>query len=428
MGTIYTGNTAAMGGSSTSYTYQAICIQTNCSTTPASWNVYRNGTLLTAAASSEVQYTDTQTDGGSAPNVTFTIPKSSSGSYGQGYNLTFTSRKSATDSGEDKIYKVMTDGATIYVNANTTLNVHGISEAGSFLEPNTTTTTYNLVNNGTINLDLGTLNVSGSLTGSGILEGTVDGSVLMAAGSSTAKTFGTTSGSNTWKVGTLGFRNRSASAVTYTLSAGGTGDLVVLGYTSIGNELDPQTTTVTNATNNRVLRLTSVNIGADGGFTASATALLSIEAEWNFATGGVFTPSGGTVTFTGANPSTLSGTTTFANLTISSPISKTMNFSTSGIVHVTGVFSAQGLIGQPHLLQSTSGGTKWHFHPTGTYSIDNIQVKDGGCETGALSMTVSNSTNLGNNESCWVFNDTTSEANRLNSGTIRGGSGTIRIK
>lgn len=430
MGSITTGLASTMGGTGTSYTYQVVCSEDNCSSTQSSWKVYRNGTLLTNRATTMVQYTDTQVDGGTAPNVTFTIPKSTSGNYGEGYNFSFIALKAATDSGSNKTLEVMTDGVTVTVAGGTTLNLHGIQETpGSILKPNTATTTYNLVVDGALTGNYGETQVSGSFTGSGTVEMDENSLVTMLAGSSSAKTLGSTSGSNQWKLGQLSFSNASAGSVTYTLASGGTGKIIPV-TTTVGQVSDAQTTTVTNATNNRSIEVTSVNVVSNGILTASATAPFLVSGAWSITGTGVFNANGGTVTFTGPGASSLTGTTTFANLTISSPVAKTMNFPTGAgeIIHVTGAFTAQSLLGQRHLLQSTSGGSKWHFHPTGTYSIDNIRVQDGGCESGALTMTVYNSQDLGNNDSCWVFNDTTGESNRANSGTIRGGSGTIRVK
>ncbi len=430
MGSVATGFSGAMGGASTNYTYQVVCDEDDCSTTPNSWKVYRNGTLLTANASTMVQYNDTQVDGGTAPNVTFTIPVSTSSSYGKGFNFSFTALKAATDTAVNKTMTVMTDSTTVTVGSGKTLNLKGIMEtSGSVLVPTTSTTTYSLVVDGSLTGDYGKTEVSGSFTGQGTVEMDDNSLVTMRAGSTAAKLFGSTSGTNPWKLGQLSFTNASAGGVTYTLSSGGTGKFIPINF-AVGDVADTQTTTVTNATNNRSIDTTSVAVGSHGVLTASATSPFLVSGGWAVTGTGVFNANGGTVTFTGTYPSTLTGATTFANLTISSPVAKTMNFPTGAgeIIHVTGAFTAQSLLGQRHLLQSVSGGNKWHFHPTGTYSIDNIRVQDGGCESGALTMTVYNSQDLGNNESCWVFNDTTGEANRANSGTIRGGSGTIRVK
>jgi hypothetical protein len=430
MGSLQTGFSTTSAGSVNGYSYQLVCGVTNCSTTTGGWDVYRNGVLLTAKASTSVQYTDTQTDGGFSPNVTFTIPASGSGSYGKGYSAQFTARKGSTEASGNKTLTVMSEG-TVTIPANTTLNLSGVTETpGSLLAPTTNTTAYNIVNNGTIRGDYHTIRVSGDFTGiGGVILGS-DGEILMRAASAATRSFGSTSGSLPWQIGKLNLRNATAIAgtATYNLATGGTGLLDIV-QIQIGDAGDTQPTVLSNATNNRNMKVAgSFSVVSNGTYTASATTPLLIEGAWNVSGTGVFNANGGVVSFGGTSPSTVSGTTTFANLTISSPVAKTMNFSTTGIVQVTGQFTAQALIGQRHILQSTSSGVQWNFQPTGTYSIDNIRVKDGGCEAGSITMTVSNSEDMGNNDSCWVFNDTTGEANRATSGTIRGGSGTVRVR
>jgi hypothetical protein len=97
------------------------------------------------------------------------------------------------------------------------------------------------------------------------------------------------------------------------------------------------------------------------------------------------------------------GPTTFYNLTISHTAAKEVDFSTSGthIIHVTNLFNVAGSSGNLIKLWSTSSGTKWHFHPTGTATVDYANVKDGGCESGAITMSPTNTTDSGNNEFCW---------------------------
>lgn len=149
----------------------------------------------------------------------------------------------------------------------------------------------------------------------------------------------------------------------------------------------------------------SISIGASGTIDASSSASdITVSTDWSNA--GTFTAGSSTVTFNTGNTSTIGGgPTTFNNLTITHTAAKEVDFSTtaSHIIHVTGAFTVTGTDSNLIKLYSTSAGTKWHFHPTGTADVDYADVKDGGCESGAISINTTNSTDSGNNESCWVF-------------------------
>ena len=121
------------------------------------------------------------------------------------------------------------------------------------------------------------------------------------------------------------------------------------------------------------------------------------------------------------------GPTTFYDLTITHTAAKEVNFSTTAahIIHVTNNFSVTGSSGQLIKLYSTSAGTKWHFHPTGTATVDYVDVKDGGCESGSITMSPTNITDSGNNESCWGLTPTISfslSSNSISLGTLSTGS------
>ncbi len=153
---------------------------------------------------------------------------------------------------------------------------------------------------------------------------------------------------------------------------------------------------------------------------------LAVGGNWSNA--GTFNAHEGTVTLnTGTTTTVGGGPTTFYNLTITHTSAKEVNFSTTGahIIHVTNTFTVAGNASQLIKLYSTSGTNKWHFHPTGTANVDYADVKDGGCESGAITITPTNSNNGGNNESCWSFGQTLTfslSANSINLGTLTTGA------
>jgi hypothetical protein len=133
----------------------------------------------------------------------------------------------------------------------------------------------------------------------------------------------------------------------------------------------------------------------------SAASTITVADDWTNA--GTFTAGSSTVLLNTAATATVTGTTTFYNLTITHTSAKEINFATAGtpIFHVTNTFTVAGNTGQLIKLYSDSGGTQWQFHPTGTAAVDYADVKDGGCESGSITMAPTNTTDSYNNDSCW---------------------------
>lgn len=184
------------------------------------------------------------------------------------------------------------------------------------------------------------------------------------------------------------------------ISVGTTKTTTVTGTTSGTSTLDlrPSTTDYNLSTGN-------VTIGTLGTIDcASAASTITVAGSWSNA--GTFTAGSSTVLFNGATTASIGGgPTTFYKLTITHTAAKEVDFSTNAlhIIHVTNLFSVTGSAGNLIKLYSSSSATKWHFHPTGTASVDYADVRDGGCESGAITISPTHSTNSGNNESCWSF-------------------------
>ncbi|MCA9353415.1 hypothetical protein KC842_00900, partial [Candidatus Nomurabacteria bacterium] len=143
----------------------------------------------------------------------------------------------------------------------------------------------------------------------------------------------------------------------------------------------------------------SIDIQA-GTFTANGS---TITITGDFSNAGTFSADTSSLVFNGANTATISGTTSFYDLTLTHTAAKQVNFSITGsaIYTVTGTFTVTGSSGNLITIRSTSGGTQFNFNPTGTASVDYADVQDGGCEGTAIQMSPTNSTNSGNNDSCW---------------------------
>ncbi len=135
----------------------------------------------------------------------------------------------------------------------------------------------------------------------------------------------------------------------------------------------------------------------------SASSAITVAGSWT--NNGTFTQGTSTVTMNGATTAVVTGTTTFYNFTITHSSAKEVDFATAStpIFHVTNTFTVTGHTGAKIKLYSNSAGTKWQFHPTGTATVDYADVKDGGCQSGAISINPTNSTDSGNNDSCWGF-------------------------
>jgi len=150
----------------------------------------------------------------------------------------------------------------------------------------------------------------------------------------------------------------------------------------------------------------SVNLG--GNFTISAGTVtaasntFTIAGSWS--NSGTFTASSSTVLLNGGNTVSVSGTTTFNNLTITHTSAKEVDFQTSGTptFTISGLFTVTGHTGAAIKLYSDSSPTQWTIHPTGTYSIDWADVKDSACAAGSINMNPTNFTSS-NNGFCWAL-------------------------
>ncbi len=144
-----------------------------------------------------------------------------------------------------------------------------------------------------------------------------------------------------------------------------------------------------------------ITIGASGTLLGQGS---TITVTGNWSNSGVFTAGTSTVLMNGGATVTVSGNTTFANLTITHTSAKQVNFQTAGspTFAITGLFTVTGSLGQPIKLYSDASPTQWTINPTGTASVDYVDVQDSACGGGSIAIMPGNFTNSGNNGTCWL--------------------------
>ena len=116
------------------------------------------------------------------------------------------------------------------------------------------------------------------------------------------------------------------------------------------------------------------NYSQTGGTYSAATSTLNLTG--NFAhSGGTFTASTSAVVFNGANQ-TISGSTTFNNLTKSVSSAATLTFTAGTTQTLTGTLTLNGTNGNLLSLRSSSNGSQWSIDPQGTRTLSYLDVKD----------------------------------------------------
>jgi hypothetical protein len=95
----------------------------------------------------------------------------------------------------------------------------------------------------------------------------------------------------------------------------------------------------------------------------------------NWANTGTFTPQWGTVTLNGTNQ-TISGNTTFYNLTKSVTSADTLTFTAGTTQVISNILQLNGTSGQLLSLRSSVPGTQWSINPQGTRTLSYLDVAD----------------------------------------------------
>jgi len=259
-----------------------------------------------------------------------------------------------------------------------------------------------LANNGTLQLfgsesvSIGTMDTdSGTVTYVGDGDGTSD--------TFTIADFGTTDYYN------LIINDTHATKDIFQTNA----DLTVAGALNVtSGTLDISTNTLTTTgiltVDGGTLIATGGNIDANGAVTITGGELIAPSGNFNVATdfshtAGTFTHSSGTVVFDDSSQiSTISGDTTFYNLTCTTS-GKQINFTAGTTQTVSSTLTLTGASGNLITLRSTSSGSKWGITLSGAaQTVSYIDVKDADANTNTV--TCYNSIDSGNNNANWVFN------------------------
>lgn len=171
------------------------------------------------------------------------------------------------------------------------------------------------------------------------------------------------------------------------LPNGGTGITLATGILNLGSSAESQPNTIGPNTGIGI-RLTGGALNLAGNITlrdditltsgalAMGSATLTLSGNWSHV-GATVTPGGSTVILNGANQS-ITGNTTFNNLTKSATSSDTLTFAATSTTTVNGVATLNGVSGQPLNLRSTTPGIRWNFTVTSsaTKNFNHLNVAD----------------------------------------------------
>ena len=148
------------------------------------------------------------------------------------------------------------------------------------------------------------------------------------------------------------------------------------------------------------------NFVESGGTFTAPSGTMNVSGDFTHS-GGVFTHNSGTVVLNGTNQ-TLSGATTFNNLTKTVASAATLTFPSgaSNTQTIVGTLTLQGASGQLLTLASDVPGTQWQIDPQGTRTINYLSVSDSkNINATGIDARGMNTTNGGNNIG-WVFDTT----------------------
>jgi fumarate reductase subunit D len=256
-----------------------------------------------------------------------------------------------------------------------------------------------LTNNGTITVGTGTLTIATAYTFTN--NGTIQTKTSTRSG--TAITNATNSTIIFTGDGDSALDSQTITGFTTTYynltinSTDGTSDTFVLGSAPTINGILTLTDGILDASGIASLTVAGAFSESLGTFIAPAT----FNVAGNFArTGGTFTHSSGTVVLNGTDQ-TISGSTTFNNLTKIVSTARTLTFTAGTTQTILGTMNLAGASGNLLSLRSSSTGTQWSIDPQGTRTISYLDVKDSN-NINATAITLALSTNSGNNTN-WGF-------------------------
>lgn len=143
----------------------------------------------------------------------------------------------------------------------------------------------------------------------------------------------------------------------------------------------------------------SGNFSLSGGSFVASSGTLSVEGDFS-RSGGTFSHGNGTVSLTGTNQS-VSGSSSFYNLSKIVTTSATLTFESGSTQTVTNTLTLSGASGQLLSLRPSSSG-QWNVDPSGTRSITFVDVQKSNNTGAAISVDGTQSVDSGDNTN-WVF-------------------------
>lgn len=300
-----------------------------------------------------------------------------------------------------------TAGSGVYTFDTNSQNLYGTVSI-----PNVTVTGVTLTNNNS-------LTVGTALSGTGGVTQASSAS-LTITGTSGITTLTATASSNTV---TYNGSSQTVKATTYyTLTMNGSGT-ATLGGTVSATTLNVSASVLN--TNNQSLSVsgtTTVDGGLGittgtsgtisfGNLTISATGAFSNSVNDDFSISGNFSNSntfsagtGNTVTLNGVGGSTqtITGSSTFPNLTATASSARTIRFAASSTTTVTGTWTVAGSSGQRITLTSTTT-SQWSVNPT-TPAVSYVDLNYSNNISGSTACATYSQTTSGNNTS-WMISD-----------------------
>lgn len=138
---------------------------------------------------------------------------------------------------------------------------------------------------------------------------------------------------------------------------------------------------------------------SSGTFTAPS-GTLSVTGDWTKSSG-IFSHNNGTVQLAGTDQ-TLSGSTTFYNLTKIAAAASTLTFAATTVQTIEHDVTLQGASGNRLSLRSSQTGTQWKIDAQGARTLTSLDVKDSDNINASAMQCLVGCLNSGNNLS-WIF-------------------------
>ena len=187
-----------------------------------------------------------------------------------------------------------------------------------------------------------------------------------------------------------------AASTTATTSAGSDFSSVTINKTG-GTGL---TLAGSGLTTTGTLTLTAGTLDASTGGCSSASCNITVGGNWS--NSGTFIPRTGTVTLNGTGQ-TLSGSTTFYNLTKSASTTNSLTFTASTTQTISNAMTFTGAASNLLSLKSSSNGVQWNINPQGTRTISYLNVTNSD-NTNASAIDATGGTNVnGGDDTNWTF-------------------------